>query len=58
MVVNLNYVDPASNDLRVDDVVGHGTAVAQIAAGMPFGRWPGGKGVGRRCSFCRRSWAI
>src|SRR5690606_11795286 len=42
VVANLTYIDPRTNNLQVDDVVGHGTAVAQIAAGMPFGRWPGG----------------
>src|SRR5690606_38607408 len=42
VVVNLNYINPATNNLALDDVVGHGTAVAQIAAGQPFGRWPGG----------------
>src|SRR5690606_28179286 len=26
----------------VDDKVGHGTRVAQLAAGRPFGQWPGG----------------
>lgn len=39
---NLNYVDPATNNLSVDDVAGHGTAVSQIIAGKPFGQWPGG----------------
>ncbi|NZA25622.1 S8 family serine peptidase, partial [Luteimonas sp. SJ-92] len=38
---NLVYVGPG-NDLSVDDVVGHGTTVAQIAAGAPVGAWPGG----------------
>lgn len=38
---NLIYVD-STNDLSVDDAVGHGTAVAQIIAGAAFGRWPGG----------------
>ena len=42
VVANLTYLDPARNNLDVDDVVGHGTAVAQIIAGQPFGRWPGG----------------
>ena len=39
---NLNYINPNTNNLNVDDVVGHGTAVAQVAAGKPFGQWPGG----------------
>lgn len=42
VVDNLIYVNRAVNDVSVDDVVGHGTAVAQTAAGRPFGRWPGG----------------
>lgn len=42
VVSNLNYVSGGSNNLSVDDVVGHGTAVAQAAAGQPFGKWPGG----------------
>lgn len=41
VVANLTYVGPPNN-LAVDDVVGHGTAVSQIAAGAPFGAWPGG----------------
>jgi len=39
---NLNYVSSPPNNLSVDDVVGHGTAVSQIMAGTPFGSWPGG----------------
>jgi autotransporter-associated beta strand protein len=39
---NLVYIDPRENNLQVDDVVGHGTAVAQAAAGSAFGQWPGG----------------
>jgi len=38
----LVYVDPSQNDTTKDDVVGHGTWVSQIAAGKPFGQWPGG----------------
>ena len=41
VVANLTYVG-SGNNLAVDDVVGHGTAVAQAAAGQPFGSWPGG----------------
>ncbi len=29
------YVDPSQNNLSVDDVIGHGTMVAEIAAGVP-----------------------
>ncbi len=39
---NLVYLDPGKNDLSVDDKVGHGTWVAQIAGGKAFGNWPGG----------------
>ncbi|MGO1541005.1 MAG: S8 family serine peptidase [Luteimonas sp.] len=42
VVANLEYVNPDINDMSVDDVDGHGTAVAQIMAGTPFGEWPGG----------------
>jgi autotransporter-associated beta strand protein len=42
VTANLNYVDPSVNNLNVDDVVGHGTAVAEIAAGRPFGSFAGG----------------
>jgi autotransporter-associated beta strand protein len=39
---NLTYIASPPNNLAVDDVVGHGTAVSQIMAGKPFGSWPGG----------------
>lgn len=42
VVGNLTYISGSSNNLAVDDVIGHGTAVAQAAAGQPFGAWPGG----------------
>jgi len=42
VVANLNYVNPNTNNLALDDVVGHGTAVAQTIAGTAFGQWPGG----------------
>lgn len=41
VVASFSYIGPGNN-LSVDDVVGHGTAVAQTAAGRPFGSWPGG----------------
>ncbi|VXB34052.1 Autotransporter domain-containing protein [Luteimonas sp. 9C] len=41
VVANLTYVG-SGNDLSVDDADGHGTAIAQTAAGQPFGTWPGG----------------
>jgi uncharacterized protein with beta-barrel porin domain len=36
------YVDPDTNNTAIDDVVGHGTAVAEIAAGRPFDLFAGG----------------
>lgn len=38
----LIYVDPQANNTSVDDVVGHGTWVSEIAAGGPAGQFPGG----------------
>ncbi len=38
----LIYVDPAANNTSIDDVVGHGTWVSQIAAGTAFDEFPGG----------------
>ncbi|MCE7032861.1 S8 family serine peptidase [Lysobacter sp. GX 14042] len=42
------YLDPVYNDLESDDVLGHGTAVAQIAGGRPFGELPGGIAQGAK----------
>lgn len=36
------YVDPRTNNVAAGDVVGHGTVVAQLAAGRAVGQWPGG----------------
>ncbi len=36
------YLDPKQNNVNVDDVIGHGTTVAQLAGGSAFGKWPGG----------------
>ncbi|MBD8899960.1 autotransporter serine protease [Rhodanobacter sp. DHG33] len=36
------YVDSSTNNTSVDDVVGHGTWVSEIAAGTPFAQFPGG----------------
>ncbi len=38
----LVYVDPGASDTSKGDVVGHGTEVSEVAAGKPFGQWPGG----------------
>ncbi|WP_336618866.1 S8 family serine peptidase, partial [Stenotrophomonas sp. PS02300] len=42
VVASRSYVDGRTNNLNVDDVVGHGTTVASLAAGREFGGWPGG----------------
>jgi autotransporter-associated beta strand protein len=42
VTTKLTYVDPSTNNTAVDDVVGHGTAVAEIAAGRAFGKFAGG----------------
>ncbi|MGH8160157.1 MAG: S8 family serine peptidase [Rhodanobacter sp.] len=38
----LIFVDPTQNNTSIPDVVGHGTWVSEIAAGAPFGQFPGG----------------
>ena len=38
----LIYVDPSTNNTKIDDVVGHGTWVSEVAAGKPFGQFVGG----------------
>jgi autotransporter-associated beta strand protein len=53
VIENLTYVDPATNNLSVDDVAGHGTAVAQIIAGEPVGDWPGGIAPGAQLVSAR-----
>nr|WP_243039678.1 S8 family serine peptidase [Dyella sedimenti] len=42
----LTYVDPSTNNLNIDDVNGHGTYVAEIAAGTAFGQFAGGVAPG------------
>src|SRR5579859_753276 len=39
---NLVYIDPSTNNLSIDDVVGHGTWVSEVAAGKPFDKFAGG----------------
>jgi outer membrane autotransporter protein len=46
VIKELTYVDPSTNNLKVDDVNGHGTYVAEIAAGKPFGQFAGGIATG------------
>jgi len=53
VTANLTYINPNTNNLSVDDVVGHGTAVAQIIAGQPFGQWPGGIAPGAQIVSAR-----
>ncbi len=38
----LIFVDPGTNNTSIDDVVGHGTWVSEIAAGTAFKQFPGG----------------
>lgn len=53
VIQNLNYVTSPPNNLSVDDVVGHGTAVSQILAGKPVGNWPGGIAPGAQIVSAR-----
>jgi len=53
VLANFNYVDPRRNNLAVDDVVGHGTTVAQLAAGAATGQWPGGIAPGAQIVSAR-----
>ncbi len=52
-VTNLTYVSSPPNNLAIDDVDGHGTAVAQTIAGKPFGEWPGGIAPGAQIVSAR-----
>ncbi len=53
VLANYNYVDPRTNNTSVDDAVGHGTTVAQLAAGAATGQWPGGIAPGARILSAR-----
>lgn len=53
VLANLTYISSSGNNLAVDDVVGHGTAVAQVAAGTAFGAWPGGIAPGAQLVSAR-----
>lgn len=53
VVSNLIYVDPSQNNTKVDDVDGHGTTVAQLAAGKSVGQWPGGIAPGAQIVSAR-----
>jgi autotransporter-associated beta strand protein len=49
----LIYVDPSLNNTAIDDVVGHGTWVSQIAAGAAFDKFPGGIAPGAKLVSAR-----
>ncbi len=53
VVKSFTYIDPAANNLNVDDVVGHGTTVASLAAGSASGTWPGGVAPGAQIVSAR-----
>jgi len=53
VLANYSYVDARTNNLNVDDVVGHGTAVAELAAGKAVGSWPGGIAPGAQIVSAR-----
>ena len=53
VVANYTYVDPAKNNTAKDDVVGHGTVVAELAAGAATGSWPGGVAPGAQLVSAR-----
>ncbi|WP_449466232.1 S8 family serine peptidase [Stenotrophomonas humi] len=53
VVANYFYLDPARNNANIDDVVGHGTAVAELAAGAAVGSWPGGIAPGAQIVSAR-----
>jgi autotransporter-associated beta strand protein len=53
VVRSYSYVDPATNNLNIDDVVGHGTTVASLAAGTAVGSWPGGVAPGAQIVSAR-----
>ncbi len=46
VTANFIHVDPNTNNTSVDDVVGHGTVVAEMAAGKGVGNWGGGVAQG------------
>ncbi len=53
VLANYTYIDPRTNNVNVDDVVGHGTAVAELAAGKALGSWPGGIAPGAQLVSAR-----
>ncbi|KAF1720961.1 autotransporter domain-containing protein [Pseudoxanthomonas wuyuanensis] len=53
VIRNFTYINPNTNNLAVDDVVGHGTWVSQILAGAPFANSPGGIAPGAQIVSAR-----
>lgn len=53
VLANYSYVDPRANNLNIDDVVGHGTAVAELAVGKAVGGWQGGIAPGAQIVSAR-----
>ncbi|MGN2242332.1 S8 family serine peptidase [Frateuria sp. GZRR33] len=53
VIDELIYVDTQVNNTSVDDVVGHGTWVSEIAAGGPAGQFPGGIAPGAKLVSAR-----
>lgn len=53
VIASYSYVDPAANNLGQDEVVGHGTTVASLAAGQAAGNWPGGVAPGAQIVSAR-----
>lgn len=53
VLANYSYVDSRTNNLNIDDVVGHGTAVAELAAGKAVGSWQGGIAPGAQIVSAR-----
>ncbi|MBS0228395.1 MAG: S8 family serine peptidase [Proteobacteria bacterium] len=53
VTAHFTHVDPATNNTSVDDVVGHGTVVAEMAAGKGIGNWGGGVAQGAKIAVSR-----
>ncbi|MEO7073411.1 MAG: autotransporter domain-containing protein [Rhodanobacter sp.] len=53
VIKELIYIDPARNNTAIDDVVGHGTWVSEIAAGTAVGQFAGGIAPGAKLVSAR-----
>ncbi|SEV85569.1 S8 family serine peptidase [Luteibacter sp. 329MFSha] len=53
VTANLTYVDPVANNVSVPDAVGHGTVVAELAAGAASGTFTGGIATGAKIVSAR-----